>query len=265
MRAALQSFATWILARSDPAVFSVRLAATMTALTAWVTALAFLTYKLWLPELLVGQGVWLLPLTVGLTLVGGAPIIATFLVIVGRLHETNARLHLLSMTDALTDLPNRRAFVTHVTEHLAGAPKSGALLLMDVDDFKSVNDCHGHPTGDEALRQIAQTMRGVLRDGDFLARVGGEEFGVYLPGADDETAAQIAERLRRAVRSKSQVRGARGMKVELSISVGGVLSPLEPFFESVYRIADDALYMAKQGGRDQVVLRTGRLGDDASA
>lgn len=264
MRPALRRFAIWILAGSDRAPFSVRLAAAATALSGLVTVLAFFTYRLWFPDLLAGRGGWLLPLTAGLTLVGGAPIIATFLVIVRQQRETNAELHVLSMTDPLTGLPNRRTFVLHVSRHLADAPQSGAFLLIDVDDFKSVNDSHGHPTGDAALRQIAQTMRGALREGDLLARVGGEEFGAYLPGADADTAAEVAERLRRAVRCESRVQGVRGKPVELSISVGGVLSPFEPIFESVYRIADDALYKAKQDGRDRVVLRTGRPANLAS-
>lgn len=254
MRAALQRFATWVLGGFDPRVFYVRLAVVMTALSVWVTVLALAVYSLWFPELLAGLGRWFVPLTVGLTLVGGTPIIATFLLIVGRLKDANAQLHTLSRTDSLTGLPNRRAFVADVSQRLAQAPGSGALLLLDLDHFKLINDCHGHPTGDEALRQIARVMRTVLRDGDCLGRVGGEEFGVFLPGADAHTAARVAERLRHAVAGSVSLRGVCGSRVALSVSVGGALAPVVPQFEAAYRVADAALYRAKQAGRDQVVL-----------
>ena len=114
-----------------------------------------------------------------------------------------ARLDALARTDPLTGLANRRAFLEHAQAFLSAAARSGAplaLLLLDIDRFKAVNDRFGHGAGDAVLRAVAAALRGAIRVGDLPVRWGGEEFAVLLPGTDLPAAVALAERLRAAVR-----------------------------------------------------------------
>jgi diguanylate cyclase (GGDEF)-like protein len=121
------------------------------------------------------------------------------------------------------------------------------LLLCDLDHFKRVNDQLGHAAGDTVLREVAQTMRAVLRAGDSIYRIGGEEILVVLPGAAKADAVGVAERLRRAVREQ------RPGGVEVTISVGVAVSQSGPLDASeLIELADTALYSATAGGRDRV-------------
>jgi diguanylate cyclase (GGDEF)-like protein len=139
---------------------------------------------------------------------------------------------LASRTDALTGLANRRAF--------------------DVE-LKRYNDCHGHPAGDECLRQVAAAMRAVVRDGDLIARVGGEEFVVLLPGASVEALKAAAERLRRSVEDLGLPHDGQGDQKVVTISLGAALaeasSPLDE--HGLIQAADTALYEAKRHGRNR--------------
>jgi diguanylate cyclase len=158
-------------------------------------------------------------------------------------------------TDSLTNCLNRRAFTALVEGYLAKVEQSrkdGALLLMDIDHFKTVNDRFGHESGDEALKLIAQTIKANVRDPDLVARLGGEEFGVFLPGVDAATAGNVAERIRRAIR-QAEFR-PEGVAHPLSISIGGVTFMPPTSFSELYRNADHKLYDAKRGGRDRVEL-----------
>lgn len=159
----------------------------------------------------------------------------------------------LSNTDALTQLPNRRRFegaLARAWQHAEGA--AVGLLMIDIDHFKRFNDRFGHPAGDDCLRCVAQAMRGELREGDMIARLGGEEFVVLLPTATMPAAAALAERLRAAVeRLAIPHDGGDGRQV-VTISVGIALvvphlgTPME-LLES----ADRALYEAKRAGRNR--------------
>jgi diguanylate cyclase (GGDEF)-like protein len=172
----------------------------------------------------------------------------------GALVESDRAHRRRSTLDPLTGLFNRNALEQRLAE-LDGQPcgeKEGlshALLLCDLDHFKRVNDRLGHAAGDAVLKDVAYTMRAVLRAGDSIYRIGGEEILVVLPGATEKDAVGIAERLRQAVR-KSRPAG-----VEVTISIGAAISgPPTVNTDDLVARADVALYSAKAGGRDQVFV-----------
>ncbi|HEY7514605.1 MAG TPA: sensor domain-containing diguanylate cyclase, partial [Vicinamibacteria bacterium] len=162
----------------------------------------------------------------------------------------------LAVRDGLTDLYNRRAFNELLVQALAREDRQKgrlALILLDLDHFKKLNDTYGHPAGDAALRATARVLVQHLRKGDLAARYGGEEFVVILPGTDEEGALHLAERVRGAIEKHRLV--FEGARLELAASLGAAVWPLdgqEP--EALLAAADRALYAAKQGGRNRVVL-----------
>lgn len=165
----------------------------------------------------------------------------------------------LAATDSLTDCFNRRAFTGLVEDRLDQSNKmrdgaKGALLVLDVDYFKRVNDRFGHDVGDEALRLIAAAIKANVRACDLVARLGGEEFGVFLPGLDLPHVMHIAERIRRAVRAVEFA--PQGFMSALSISIGGAAHVPPASFSELYRMADQRLYAAKNAGRDRIDIAT---------
>mgnify|MGYP001350172479 CR=1 FL=1 len=166
----------------------------------------------------------------------------------------NHKLRNLASTDTLTACLNRGAFSTIVEGWLepnrTGAGQTGALLVIDADHFKEINDRYGHDQGDEALRTIASAIRSAVRGGDFVGRMGGEEFGVFLPGASDSSARAVAERIRTSV-CRAEFR-AGGKPCPLSVSVGCASFDKTVGFSELFRVADERLYMAKKAGRNRV-------------
>lgn len=154
-------------------------------------------------------------------------------------------------TDSLTELPNRRSFDRALARVSRGrGPR--ALVALDIDHFKRVNDTLGHEAGDDALRHLARVLREGLRDGDIAARVGGEEFEVLLPGGDLRLGLEVAERLRAQVEARPFQ--ARGTEVRLTVSCGVAAFP-DPVAsaDNLVKMADAALYQAKREGRNRVV------------
>lgn len=171
-----------------------------------------------------------------------------------QLRHANQQLEYLATTDWLTNCLNRGAFTRLVTRHLDHRAEAtgGALLIVDADDFKAVNDRFGHDSGDDALRQIADAIRWAVRRTDIVGRLGGEEFGIFMAGADLAAADQIAERVRRAVSAIAFRPG--GTDCPLSVSIGGAAYNTRAPFSDLYRLADQRLYEAKNTGRDRVAL-----------
>ena len=171
-----------------------------------------------------------------------------------RLDEVNARLEQLAMTDPLTGLFNRRAFdaVAHAAvENARRHRRPLALVMIDIDHFKAVNDRHGHAGGDEVLRQVAAALQGLLRGADCLARLGGEEFVVLAPETDLDSAMALAQRMRDALRGLAVPLHGATQPVTASFGVT-VLGTHGDDLGAMLRRADQALYASKRGGRDRV-------------
>jgi diguanylate cyclase (GGDEF)-like protein len=168
-----------------------------------------------------------------------------------------AQLERLAAVDSLTGLVSRRVLDDALSSAVsAGFTDEGtALLLVDVDRFKQINDVHGHPVGDQALVHIAAVLSGSIRARDaVVSRVGGDEMAILLPGCAAETAARRAEDLVTAVR-RERLRLSDGTEVPLSVSIGVAHAPRHvQGLGSLYSTADRALYRAKRGGRDRFAV-----------
>ena len=179
----------------------------------------------------------------------GAMVAMVILRLVNRLRESSQR-------DALTGLFNRGEWMRRLNACYDGArrdPAPHAVLLLDIDHFKRVNDGHGHPAGDEVLVRVAQTLVSASRAQDLVGRLGGEEFALLLPHTDLQAASQLAERLRLAVRDTGIVWKQQRLSVTGSIGVAvAAAQDLGP--ASLLERADAALYRAKHGGRNRVEL-----------
>jgi two-component system cell cycle response regulator len=163
----------------------------------------------------------------------------------------------MAITDALTGLFNRRYMETHLSalvEQAAARGKPIAVLVIDIDFFKSVNDGHGHDAGDDVLREFALRIRKSIRNIDLACRYGGEEFVIVMPETDMGVATMVAERLRRRIAAESFAiqQGARSLDVTISIGIAALGGPGDNAAGMLKR-ADQALYRAKRDGRNRVV------------
>ncbi len=246
--AALQLSMAWLVWRRGPEVFSTRYTVVVLLLHAGVIVLRFLTALLPLPDeglleptrvqtlYIASNAMMLLALYLGL-----------ILMVSDRLRET---LEHSASHDALTNALNRRSLIEACERELERCRRHGhrmALLMLDVDHFKSINDTYGHLTGDRVLVSFVTRVRDQLRRLDQLGRFGGEEFLVLLPETSPESALLVAERIRTAV-----ARTADGLPaLTVSIGVTGNRTDETDIDELLAR-ADRALYMAKTGGRNRI-------------
>ncbi|MEN3112277.1 GGDEF domain-containing protein [Uliginosibacterium paludis] len=172
--------------------------------------------------------------------------------------SAQAALHRMAMTDELTGVFNRRAFMEEAARAREAARQAGtalSVLMIDCDHFKQVNDRYGHAVGDEVLQGATRCWREALREPDRLARLGGEEFCVLLPGLAAEDAEGVAERLRQ-LSAGAQV-SAREPALRVTVSIGvASLSAQDADWQSLLARADRALYRAKEEGRNRVVVET---------
>ncbi|NML61436.1 GGDEF domain-containing protein [Massilia sp. RP-1-19] len=165
-----------------------------------------------------------------------------------------ARLEQEAMTDSLTKIANRRAFDAEAMQMMARAQRSGmpvAVGIADIDHFKNINDDHGHPVGDTVLRAVARRIIDAARATDFVARIGGEEFGLLFPETQAETAIGIAQRIREAI-AASPIRADDNCEVCATVSIGVATMMPGSALEEALANADCALYVAKNGGRNRV-------------
>jgi diguanylate cyclase (GGDEF)-like protein len=166
-----------------------------------------------------------------------------------------------ALTDSLTGLANRPAFVQSVNRALDATAEDGicfGVMMIDLDDFKAVNDTLGHQAGDMLLEEAGHRIRGVLRDEDTVGRLGGDEFGVLVHGCGSgpEMLERACERVREAV---AEIPVDDGLRVTASIGAVEVGGP-HTSWDEIYRVADRELYMSKKSGRDHVHVEPGRLG-----
>jgi diguanylate cyclase (GGDEF)-like protein len=160
----------------------------------------------------------------------------------------------LATTDDLTGVFNRRHFLTLAERAFIRSLSDGrplALLILDIDLFKSINDCFGHGIGDAVIRHVAGICRDAQRDGDILARIGGEEFTLLLPNTDCDDAAALAEKIRTGLDTSSLSVEGHSLRVTVSIGVAAADTAMVSLGDLMRR-ADQALYGAKRGGRNRV-------------
>lgn len=215
---------------------------------------------------LIGIGMWLSPAGVEFEVVllnrvmSTALIWVTAILALRHLHVGNSlqqKLQDLAATDPLTGLYNRR----HVFEILHQELKryeryreSFALILIDADHFKLVNDSYGHAAGDATLRFIAETCMASVRETDVVGRFGGEEFIILLPHTTGDEAMVVAERIRLAMHDSEKSGEAASVTLSLGVADAG---PDNATFDAILKSADDALYAAKRDGRDRVAMMPG--------
>ncbi|WP_290702079.1 diguanylate cyclase [Amphritea sp.] len=175
------------------------------------------------------------------------------------LNLAQVKLHKMATEDPLTGLKNRPVIIESVQEEISrnqrrqssGARYPFSLVMIDVDHFKSINDQHGHPVGDQALVKITDTINSTIRAHDLIGRYGGEEFLLLLPDTDLEGAKPIAERVRKSVENIDFLSGDIRIPLTISLGVTTVIAD-DTDYDQAIKSADKALYQAKDAGRNQV-------------
>jgi diguanylate cyclase (GGDEF)-like protein len=181
------------------------------------------------------------------------------------LEAANERLGRLASTDGLTGLLRRRAFVEAAREAVRRTDRSVALVLLDLDHFKNINDTHGHLAGDAVLQEIARRLRASASPDASIGRIGGEEIGILVSDESLSDARTLAERVRASVGSRPI--WYDGVSIGVTVSVGAIYRPVgqTASFDELFAHADDALYRSKHAGRDRVTwVPVGRLGQNES-
>ena len=164
----------------------------------------------------------------------------------------------IAVTDELSSLASRRYFETRLAEEWARQQRYGAPLavaILDLDHFKSVNDAHGHPAGDRVLRRFGEIVRGEIRSSDVACRYGGEEFAILFAESTAAAASAVAERIRRALKREAFDWEGKAFHATVSAGVSGAEDAREP--ATLLFRADEALYRAKDGGRNRVIVWPG--------
>jgi diguanylate cyclase (GGDEF)-like protein len=167
------------------------------------------------------------------------------------------QLERLATHDGLTGVCNRRYFNELAGKEIYRAQRYGkaiSFIMLDVDHFKLINDTYGHAAGDAALKALAETIQGMLRQSDIIGRYGGEEFVILLPEIDPLTAVGIAEKLRSALEQMHIQYEEHALDLRASFGVTGVMPPEQVALNALQRYADRALYEAKETGRNRVCV-----------
>lgn len=168
-----------------------------------------------------------------------------------KLDEANS----MAKTDELTSLPNRRGFretMQRLIQNAIDTESSFALLVLDIDHFKQINDEHGHLVGDAILRYLAKLLHHQTKGQDHIARIGGEEFVVMLPDTLYSSALSVADSIRKQVAARSLQMRKNHHPIRLTISIGVAMFQLNEQFEDLFERADQSLYLAKNSGRNRV-------------
>ena len=171
------------------------------------------------------------------------------------LEKKNELLKHMARTDMLTGLYNRMRFTEYVEREISRIKRTGensCLIMLDIDHFKSVNDYYGHPNGDTVLKWIAGVTKGQLRDTDTLARFGGEEFMILLPGTTIEGACKVAEKIRLAIEKCTFPGQMEDLQLTASFGIATLHKGKKTTFDHIYLEADRAIYRAKDKGRNRI-------------
>ncbi|POA84352.1 GGDEF domain-containing protein [Pseudomonas protegens] len=169
--------------------------------------------------------------------------------------QLETELQRLATTDVLTQSSNRRHFFECAHREFEQARLQGsslAFLLLDIDDFKVINDTYGHPEGDIVLQRIAESGRAALRRGDLFGRIGGEEFAAVFPGCTADMARQVAERLQREIQRQNFSHQGQTFTITVSQGLTGLLAEDESL-DNLFARADSAMYEAKRQGKNRII------------
>jgi diguanylate cyclase (GGDEF)-like protein len=172
-----------------------------------------------------------------------------------RIENRQKQLEHMAYYDHLTNLPNRRLFYKLFKKEMVSMRRYGhetVLIILDIDDFKKVNDTHGHPVGDDVLRQLADLLSNNVRDSDIVSRFGGEEFVILMTHTSIDGGYTFAERLRTIIMEKKFTVGSVTIKLTCSLGICLLNDIDSRGLEDYYFLADRALYLAKQGGKNRV-------------
>ncbi|QKF82124.1 GGDEF domain-containing protein [Halarcobacter ebronensis] len=182
------------------------------------------------------------------------------------LNDINVKLEILATTDSLSGVNNRRSFYESsgpMIRYSRRENKKLAVLMIDIDKFKMINDIYGHATGDKVIKLMAQKTQGVLRKSDIFGRLGGEEFAVVLPNTSERGAMKAAENIRFEVENL-EIKSPKNEIVKFTVSVGvTMLHSDDPDLDTILHRADLALYDAKRAGRNRVCLSKTDLNAEA--
>jgi len=177
------------------------------------------------------------------------------LIILFYVRGIHKKLNALASNDALTGLPNRRTFYVQLEHYLllkTRHSQSLSMIFIDVDDFKGVNDTYGHDVGDKVLKKITEVLKSTLRETDYIARWGGEEFAILLVETQLEDARLIAEQLRGHIEKSTLL--VKQTNINVTISLGVAQANDEDNVDTLFKRVDTTLYQAKSKGKNQVAV-----------
>ena len=253
--AIMAGIAAWLLHRRAPA--DARLSCRFAEVVFWglaaVSVLRVVVAGFHPPEDLLAQR----PLNAGVFLFyAGFIIVATLAVIAMEIESLQAALMRAARFDSLTGLLNRATFLGDFGREEARAARGGpafSLAIFDLDHFKQVNDRYGHPVGDQVLKSFADVLRATVRPYDVVGRYGGEEFALLMPQTGKDTAARVAERVRHELEARGVMAGAQ--RIEVTVSAGVASYGVDGAdWDALLSAADNALYGAKNAGRNRVMV-----------
>lgn len=172
-----------------------------------------------------------------------------------RIESQQQQLEQMAYYDPLTDLPNRRLLESLLKREIASVQRydyETVIIMLDIDDFKQINDAYGHPVGDSILIQLADLLKNNVRESDTVARLGGEEFIILMRHTSVEEGYLLAERIRKIIMENSFTVGAATLRITSSFGVSSLRDINGQSLEDYYFFADKALYLAKQRGKNRV-------------
>jgi len=172
-----------------------------------------------------------------------------------RIETQQKQLEQMAYYDPLTDLPNRRLLEKLIKREFSLVQRyehETVIVILDIDDFKMINDTYGHPVGDNVLRQLADLLKNNVREADTVARFGGEEFIILMPNTSMKEGYDLAERLRKLIMEKRFTIESISLQITSSFGVCSMHDIDSQTLNDWYYLADKALYLAKQGGKNKV-------------
>lgn len=174
-----------------------------------------------------------------------------------RIRMQQEQLKQMAYYDPLTDLPNRRLLEKVIKREFSSMQRTGhetIIIVLDIDNFKNINDTYGHPVGDDILRQLASFLKSNVRESDTVSRFGGEEFIILMPKTSVERGYAFAERLRKLIMEKRFTVGSISIQITCSFGVSSMRDISSQTLDAYYSLADNALYLAKQFGKNRVEI-----------